>query len=239
MAMNTSRRIGFRLAMAFVVLGSASLFGACTVDTTESEEPALDGEENIASIEQTLGAGWTYYTSEEYPPIGCGGDTLISAVQCSGKYCDNIRAYCQPAGAVQADNIWPYYISEESPSNTSVAPAGYWITGMACQGSYCDNIASQWTYVPNLYATNCTWTPWVSEENGGTLWFGSGYYARGVQCSGSYCDNKRFYVCQAVPTTGCSQNTCGTYGDGCWCDSQCHYYGDCCPNTCMDCGNCG
>ena len=139
--------------------------------------------------------GWTAYTSEEYAPIVCDSGSLMNSVQCSGSYCDNIRAYCQPTGGSVGPSSWTSYFSEESP-NYRYCASGYWVTGIACTGSYCDNISIQCTRIYNVSTLNCYWTGWVSEESGGTLSFGYHYYPRGVQCNGSNCDNKRFYVCQ-------------------------------------------
>jgi len=35
----------------------------------------------------------------------------------------------------------------------------------------------------------------------------------------------------------CAGN-CGGYGNGCWCDAQCTFYGDCCADACSTCGQC-
>jgi hypothetical protein len=169
-----------------------------------SQEQAIDegnaggeqgGSADIASTQQAVTLGWTAYTSEEYAPIVCDSASLMNSVQCSGSYCDNIRAYCQPTGGSVGPSSWSSYFSEES-TNYRYCASGYWVTGIACSGSYCDNISIQCTRIYNVSTLNCYWTGWVSEEGGGTLSFGYHYYARGVQCHGSHCDNKRFYVCQ-------------------------------------------
>ncbi|QRK07367.1 hypothetical protein JQX13_46325 [Archangium violaceum] len=179
--------------VAMLMIGSTFVLGGCGVGT----EDEAGGEEaaSLATTQQEISSGWTSYTSEEYAPISCDGGSLISAFQCSGSDCDNIRAYCQPAGGVRGSSYWTPYFSEEG-TNYRYCDYGYWITGLACSGSYCDNISLQCSYMSNFGRKNCYWTGWMSEENGGYLGFGSGYYAVGVQCNGDHCDNKRYYVCQ-------------------------------------------
>ena len=153
------------------------------------------GDEGLASTEQDVISGWTPYTSDEYPPISCDAGSLMNAVQCTGRFCDNIRAYCNPTGGVRGGSYQTPYFSEEGTSWAYCA-SGYWVTGLSCQGAYCDNVSLQCSYISNITSYNCYWTGWVSEEGGGFLAFGAGYYARGAQCSGAFCDNMRFYVCQ-------------------------------------------
>lgn len=180
--------------MTALMIGGAVVLGGCGVAAAEDEKSGEDTG-SIASTQQPIYSGWTPYTSEEYAPIICDGGSLISAVQCSGSYCDNIRAYCQPTGGIRGNSYWTTYFSEEG-YNYRLCDAGYWVTGIACSRSYCDNISLQCSYISNVQATNCYWTGWMSEENGGYLGFGNGYYATGVQCNRSYCDNKRYYVCR-------------------------------------------
>src|SRR6185503_20152266 len=200
MAMHTSLKMGSRSAMIFLAFGGALLLGACTVDTPETSTPETEARaqgdvEHVASTEQAIYSGWTPWTSEEYPPISCDSASLMSAFQCSGSYCDNIRAYCQPTGGTLGGSYWTSYFSEEGTNFRYCSP-GYWVTGVSCAGAYCDNISLQCSYIGNKTPVHCYWTGWISEENGGYLSFGSGNYMRGVQCSGAYCDNKSFYVCQ-------------------------------------------
>lgn len=140
-------------------------------------------------------SGWTPYTSEEGPPIGCDPGSLVSRFGCSGSYCDNVRMYCGPTGATAGVPYWTAYFSEEG-TNYRQCASGHWVTGLSCRGRYCDDVSLQCTYYGGLSAHNCYWTGWISEEGGGTLGFGASYYAVGAQCRGSYCDNKRFLVCQ-------------------------------------------
>jgi hypothetical protein len=240
--MNTERRL--RMAMVFVAFVGLALSGACGVP--EQEDTAPSAENDIKSTEQAMSSvgpmtywGWTPYTSEEYPPIACDSNSLMAAVQCSGDYCDNTRAYCEPTvGSRGSSSYWTSYFSEEG-TNYRICDPGYWVTGLSCTGDYCDNTSLQCSRMENITRVNCYWTGWVSEENGGTLWFGNGYYIRGAQCSGDYCDNKRFLVCQTGSTAGtCSPSTCGGFAGGCWCDAACLTYGDCCANACTACGRC-
>jgi hypothetical protein len=167
------------------------ILGACDLDAQglETEDVGLE------STEQAVYSGWTPYTSDEYPPISCDGVSLMSSMQCTGRYCDNIRAYCAPSSGVRGGSYWTTYFSEEA-TNWRTCNPGAWVTGLSCTGDYCDNVSLQCTYISNITARGCYWTGSVSEEGGGYLNFGSGYYARGAMCNGSYCDNMRFYVCQ-------------------------------------------
>jgi hypothetical protein len=251
--------MGSRSAIVSLVLGSGLLFGACAVDTTDADTTDADTtdadttdadttdaedrtkglEENVESTEQAIYSGWTSFTSEEYPPIICDSASLMNSFQCSGSYCDNIRAYCQPTSGSLGSSYWTSYFSEEG-TNYRFCNPGFWVTGLSCTGGYCDNISLQCSYIGNKTPVSCYWTGWISEENGGTLSFGNGYYMRGAQCNGSNCDNMRFYVCQTGSTAGtCSASTCSGSAGGCWCDASCLTYGDCCANACSACGRCG
>ena len=179
---------------AVLMIGTTATFGGCGMGPAEPSNDQ-DAATSLATTEQEIFSGWTAYTSEEYAPVTCDGGSLISAFQCSGSYCDNIRAYCQPAGGVRGFSYWTPYFSEEG-ANSKDCGIGYWVTGIACSGSNCDNISLQCSYMSNFTRKNCYWTGWMSEENGGTLSFGSNYYAVAVQCSGSNCDNKRYLACQ-------------------------------------------
>ena len=92
------------------------------------------GSENLSSTEQGIYSGWTPYTSEEHPPVVCDSGSRMSAVQCSGSFCDNIRAYCSPSGGSVYASYWTSHVSEEG-TNTRHCNGGYWVTGFACQGS--------------------------------------------------------------------------------------------------------
>ena len=182
-----------KLLLSVLMMGTAAL-GGCGVDAEEN--PASpDGTENIATTEQAIYQGWTAYTSDGYAPASCDGGSLVSAFQCSGRYCDDTRLYCQPAGGARGNTYWTSFFSEEG-SNYRDCGNGYWITGLACNGSYCDNVSLQCSYMGNFSRKNCYWTGWMSEENGGLQTFGVGYFAVGAQCGGRYCDNKRYLVCQ-------------------------------------------
>jgi hypothetical protein len=157
---------------------------------------ALDEDElEIGSIPLATVSGWTRYTSEESPPIGCEQTSMVTAFGCSGSYCDNVRMYCSPTGLSGSGSSWTTYFSEEG-NNRRFCGDRQWMVGLACSGRYCDNLAIQCRSFLASSPNGCFWTGWISEEGGGTLYFGQGYYARGMECSGSYCDNKRFWVCR-------------------------------------------
>ncbi len=142
--------------------------------------------------------GWSNYTSEEYQPLTASNPQTITAFQCTGSYCDNIRLnyfyYTKPNIRYGA-SVWSRYFSEEGDNWLICNGTDSFMTGLSCNGSYCDNVSIQCTRVLGVAKTNCIWTGYFSEENGGYLYLPPGYFAAGLQCSGSYCDNKRVYAC--------------------------------------------
>jgi hypothetical protein len=188
-------RIGLVFGATALIIGCGAPDLAETQNAEEGNDSQTEKGAEIGTTQAAVTNGWTPYTSEEYPPIVCDSANLMNSVQCSGSYCDNIRAYCQATAGTGGVSYWTAYFSEES-TNYRYCNAGYWVTALACSGSHCDNNALQCTRITGITARNCYWTGWVSEEGGGLLSFGNQYYARGMQCSGSKCDNKRFYVCQ-------------------------------------------
>ncbi|WP_437287598.1 hypothetical protein [Sorangium sp. So ce406] len=185
-----------RFSSVSLMLAGALALGGCVASAEGSDAETPGDEADIGSTEQALFWGWTHYTSEEFAPILCDSGSLLAAVQCKGDYCDNIRAYCEPAGGNIGHTYATDYFSEEG-TDFRYCNYGYWVTGITCRGDYCNDISLQCSQISNFSQTNCYWTGWVSEEGGGTLSFGSGYFMAGAQCDGDYCDSKRFYVCQA------------------------------------------
>lgn len=188
---------------AVLTLGfSLSLLTGCAADPNLDSE--LEGKVDLALEDESVDVGeksfavlngWTPYTSEEYAPISCSGSGIFKAVQCSGAYCDNIRAYCGSTAGTRGSTTWTSYFSEEG-TNYRFCAANQWVTGLACRGKYCDEVALQCSAFTGVTPSACVWTGWISEEGGGYLDFGAGYFARGMQCSGAYCDSKRWYVCR-------------------------------------------
>lgn len=193
-----------RAAALAAVLGLG--LGACDFEEVEADaleldaaveaaEPGAPGDLRVGHAPAYTYSGWTPYTSEEYPPIGCDPGSMVNGARCTKSYCDNIGLLCAPTGAAAGSSYWTPYFSEEG-INRQFCGDRHWVSGLACKGSYCDNIALLCTYYPSVTPRNCYWTGWMSEEGGGTLSFGPGFYARGAQCDRSFCDNKRYYVCQ-------------------------------------------
>jgi hypothetical protein len=184
------------LLSTFVV--SAALLSGCVADTTDPQDEVA-GEESIATADEALVGAWTPFTSDEDWPLGvsCIGQSMINQVQCTGRYCDNVRLYCAvPDGGDQPLFLHRLLHSFSDEGGNGMCDANEWVTSFGCSGRYCDNIWLTCTNMGAITPTNCHWTPYVSEENGGTLDFGPGFFATGAQCSGNYCDNMRFYVCQ-------------------------------------------
>jgi hypothetical protein len=169
--------------------------------TTMTATACVAPEDEQASTEQDISAGWTPSTSEELPPVFCDGSSLVAAAQCTGRFCDNVSLFCkqtQTAAGVPVQrgvsSATPFFSDEGGGQQICVT--GSWVTGMQCTGRFCDNVSLTCTEFTNVNAINCHWTGPVSEENGGTLDFGAGFYARGAKCTGSFCDNMSYFVCQ-------------------------------------------
>ncbi|WP_148273497.1 hypothetical protein [Stigmatella aurantiaca] len=170
------------------MVGSVWVLGGCGVDAG-GHETGVDEAASLATTEQAISTGWTAYTSDERPPVNCDGSSLVSAAQCSGDYCDNMRLYCQPTTGVRGDSYWTTsYVY-------AGCRAGYWITGLSCNDSYCTTLAVQCTAMINISPKNCYSSGVFSDEDG-PLYFPAGYYPTYVNCAGSYCDRVSFKLCQ-------------------------------------------
>jgi hypothetical protein len=138
---------------------------------------------------------WSARTSEEYPPLTASNGRLISAMRCTGSYCDNVYlGYENVSGASYGANYWTGYFSEEGANNRTCA-GNYFMTGISCKGSYCDDVALQCTDTRKT-KVGCQWQPYFSEE-AAYSYLPQGYYAAGLGCRGSYCDDKTIYACRA------------------------------------------
>ncbi len=189
--MNFSIRIGLVSALM-------SVMTACGGPLSE-EAPPLPAEKGDVSLATTgIINGWSSLTSEEYAPIGCGAANLISSMRCTGSYCDNVAAYCQPTTATFGDVAWSSYFSEEGTYYRTCG-TGYWMTGLVCRGGNCDDISIQCTRVTNRSTGACRWADRTfSEEFPNQYDLLSGWYVRGLACTGSRCDNLRVYECQML-----------------------------------------
>jgi hypothetical protein len=153
---------------------------------------AIDDADSLDETTQAVLSGWTPFTSEEYPPVVCDGQSLPSRVHVTGPYADNIQLYCQQDTRIQrTDSYWTPYFSEEYRSMMYCQPH-YWVTGLACQGRYCDNVALQCSQILYSRPSLVSGTLFVSEEQGGSLDFYPNKYPIAMQCDGPYCDNLRF-----------------------------------------------
>lgn len=145
--------------------------------------------------------------SEENPPAICDIGSFVSAVECSGRYCDRISISCMRLqGARLGRSIWTPWVSEEGGGRRN-CPGNHFIAGVACRGKYCDNISLNCVEVSNAGAFACRKSRSVSEENGELNFLaeifadkaGQMAAATGIRCSGRYCDNKTFDVCEVAP----------------------------------------
>lgn len=188
----------------------------------------------------------------------------VNGVICVGSYCDNMRLQCEPLphGITTVNHNWEHEISDPdgytvifAPSDDYIASSEYlhvcdWgvgiVTGMFCDDDYCDNITIECATprynvggtLVNAYPTDCYWSnPDHSEENpvfGGVS--GSDEFITGVACYGSYCDRKRYRMCSFEPPPDSCESRCGEQtSSGCWCDSACTWWGDCCSDYTTHC----
>ena len=184
----------------------------------------------------------------------------ISGVRCSGSYCDNVSVRCEtlPYGiTMQHFSVSETFSEEDNGIGTTSSEGWYryddsnshvckWagssgiMTGFRCQGRYCDNITLECATPMTHFAgvtepaelTDCSWSAYYSEED---PWFaygvGANRYISGVRCQGRYCDNKSYYVCSLLPAQNSCVDQCGGRArGGCYCDSVCQAYGDCCSD---------
>jgi hypothetical protein len=143
-------------------------------------------------------ANWSHLTSEELPPLTTFNGTLISAMQCTGRYCDNVALGYEPVPGVNYNrNGWTPYFSEEGTNWQICDGNDSFMTGISCQGSYCDNVSLQCTQVLGKTKGSCAWQPWFSEEAQYSI-LPQGYYAAGLACRGDYCDDFSIFACQAL-----------------------------------------
>ena len=144
-------------------------------------------------------SNWSPPTSEEPPPLTAFSANLISGMQCTGSYCDNVALGYEAAfGINYGRNSWTPYYSEEGTNWAICDGSTGFMTGISCQGSYCDNVSLQCTGVIGKTKGSCAWQPWFSEEAQYSILPG-GYYAAGLACRGGYCDDFSIYACQALP----------------------------------------
>jgi len=159
---------------------------ACAVGDLDLDDESLD------VTEQEVLSGWTPFTSEEFPPITCDGQSLPAEIEVTGPYADNIRMRCvQDSRIIRGDSYWTPWFSEEYASMMSCGPR-YWITGLACTGRYCDNLSIQCTKIQYSYprlASSLFGGP-VSEEQRFLDFAGKRPIA--AMCLGSYCDQLKF-----------------------------------------------
>ncbi|WP_437311946.1 hypothetical protein [Sorangium sp. So ce388] len=173
------------MAFHLAALGAPGCLGV------DSSEPA-GGE----TVDAPLAAAraWTGSTSDEHPPIECASAQLISGVECSGNYCDNIRVDCVPTAGSFGASSWTAFFSEEG-TNYRICGANQWVTGIACTGHFCDNISLECTTVNGKSVGRCSWSTDHSDESG-PYQAPAGWYVRGVRCRGAFCDNMSYHVCE-------------------------------------------
>jgi len=83
---------------------------------------------------------WTPYFSEEGGATGiCPSGRVMGGIECSGRYCDNIRLACVKNIHVAHPTKcrWSGWFSEEQPPYTGANTGA--IVGIQCAGRYCDS----------------------------------------------------------------------------------------------------
>ncbi len=156
-----------------------------------SSEPGIDVPDvGLMAEPDVEGYVWRPWISEETPPATCSSGQIVTGVDCSGPYCDNVQIECHGFGGAHGTRTWSSWFWENSGRECS--GKGY-ITGLACKDSYCDKIKVQCGST-NLGKSNCSWTGWYSEEQPPYL-APAGKAIAGIQCNGNHCDNKSYKVC--------------------------------------------
>ena len=147
-------------------------------------------------VAPSLATVTTAPTSEEYRPVYCADNQLVSGVFCRGGYCDNIGFKCTDVpNAISQSASWTDFFSEEAPSSRTCSNG--FAVGVRCLGSYCDDISLLCAQARNQ-PQSCYWTTATFSDEQRDIDFPSGYYLAGAQCFGDYCDNKTFYLCKAA-----------------------------------------
>jgi hypothetical protein len=159
------------------------------------------------------------WVSEETAPAICPAGYALSALTCSGSYCDNIGARCTryadpPAVSSPEPTYWTSWHSEEKDGDVlegsnfpMLAHPNSVAVGLRCRGKYCDNISLliqplRGANVPTLDSKEgqqCRLSPPFSEEGNPPQPQTSSAFKemiRRVGCSGSYCDNLRIEWCK-------------------------------------------
>jgi hypothetical protein len=159
---------------------------------------------------------WSPFTSEEFAPALCNGNSGVRGARCTGSFCDNVGLLCGDlagSGYVldHSRDYWTPFFSEEG-ANTTVETCGLTcrqrqlnqefcdgiVTGIGCSGSYCDNVRLRCSPFSSagVSTSGCFWTASFSEEQGSEVFPSDHFYvATGAQCTGSNCDNMSFFVC--------------------------------------------
>jgi hypothetical protein len=167
-------------------------------ETTPAEELPLPDDHaldlDLAAALDPMAFAWTgSWFSEETPSSTCPNSQLVTAVACSGSYCDNMQIGCHGSYPLGAPT-WTSWFSEEGTNWRTCSGSSY-VSGMDCSGSFCDNISLECSPTGTTPASNtCAWSGYFSEESP-PYFAPAGTAIKGVQCNGSNCDNKRYYVC--------------------------------------------
>jgi len=163
----------------------------------QQDDAPPHGPDSLGVEEPKPQASWSHttaWTSEEYPPVNCQSNSLMTGADCNGGYCDNYRLYCGYVSKAPFLHYWSPWFSNETP--TRYCNGKYdWVSGVACNGSNCDNLSIECSSIYDSKRASCKWTDWHSEEQG-IMFFPYNYYAIGIQCSGGKCDNKRYRICR-------------------------------------------
>jgi hypothetical protein len=90
----------------------------------------------------TSGGVWSdWFESGSKVRHTCPAHTKITAIDCRGSYCDDIRIQCSFAGGLTSATPCQWslqWYSEENPA-PFYAPVGSAIQGIECSGNHCDN----------------------------------------------------------------------------------------------------
>jgi len=145
----------------------------------------------------------------------CPTGTALRGIECSGRYCDNVRLYCYQFSFLDVTGRSDWFSEEDFGYHYTGNP----ITQMWCDKRYCDNVQLQYSTInvnfplpplpdgnefPSLYIYRISEEPparvicptYIVEQKYSVV-----YYMYGIRCEGSYCDNLE-PLCMPVMITG-------------------------------------
>jgi hypothetical protein len=181
-----------------------------TLVTAEAPTTALPTPPGPPEDDEIPPSMISHWFSEEEPNISEDRSSAITAIECKGSYCGNMRLKFRPTVTV-VGNFWTDWFSAETAGFTS-CPAGQAVARIQCEGRACGNLrllcsAPLW---PAVLLEASTETAFFSAETAGFTECPVGQVLTGIECRGRRCDNKRM---QCAEITGARRRRDGVEAD--------------------------